>query len=49
MTAAGLDLNAAVKQIAFSETVGCRFFQAIAKIRALRKLWAQVDRGLRRR
>ena len=42
MTAAGLDLDAAVKQIAFHETVGCKFFQAIAKLRALRKLWART-------
>ena len=42
MTAAGLDLDAAVKQIAFHETVGCKFFQATAKLRALRKLWART-------
>ena len=42
MTAAGLELNAAVRQIAFHETVGCKFFQSIAKLRALRKLWART-------
>jgi len=42
MTAAGLEFNAAVRQIAFHETVGARFFQAIAKLRALRKLWAKA-------
>ena len=42
MTAAGLEFNAAVRQISFHETVGCKFFQAIAKLRALRKLWAKA-------
>lgn len=42
LTDAGLDLDAAIRQISFHETVGCRFFQAIAKLRALRKLWARV-------
>ena len=42
MTAAGMDINTAVKQIAFHEAVGCRFFQCIAKLRALRKLWAKI-------
>ncbi len=42
MTGAGLDLDTAVKQITFHETVGCKFFQAIAKLRALRKLWART-------
>ena len=42
MTAAGLSLEAAARQIAFHETVGCRFFQAIAKLRALRKLWGRA-------
>jgi len=42
MTAAGLELNSAVRQIAFHETVGCKFFQSIAKLRALRKLWAKA-------
>jgi methylmalonyl-CoA mutase len=42
MTAVGLEVNAAVSQIAFHETVGCKFFQSIAKLRALRKLWAKA-------
>jgi len=42
MTAAGMDINSAVKQISFHEAVGCRFFQSIAKLRALRKLWAKI-------
>ena len=42
MTAAGLSLEAAAGQITFHETVGCKFFQAIAKLRALRTLWARV-------
>ncbi len=42
LTAGGLDLSAAAKQIAFSVSIGCRFYQAIAKIRAARMLWAQV-------
>lgn len=42
MTAAGMEINNAIKQIAFHEAVGCRFFQAISKIRALRKLWAKI-------
>jgi methylmalonyl-CoA mutase len=37
-----LDVNAAAKQITFSVSIGCRFYQAIAKIRAARMLWAQV-------
>jgi methylmalonyl-CoA mutase len=42
MTASGIDINTAVRQIAFHEAIGCRFFQAVAKLRALRKLWARV-------
>src|SRR5574341_1223471 len=42
LTASGLDVNAAAKQIAFSVSIGCRFYQAIAKIRAARMLWAQL-------
>jgi len=42
LTAAGLDVNTAAKQITFSVSVGCRFYQAIAKIRAARMLWALV-------
>ena len=39
---AGWTSSAAAKQIAFSVSIGCRFYQAIAKIRAARMLWAQV-------
>jgi methylmalonyl-CoA mutase len=42
LTAGGLDVSAAAKQITFSVSIGCRFYQAIAKIRAARMLWAQV-------
>ena len=42
MTRAGLDFDNAASQIAFSMSVGCQFFQAIAKLRALRKMWAKV-------
>ncbi|MBV8451497.1 MAG: methylmalonyl-CoA mutase small subunit [Deltaproteobacteria bacterium] len=42
MTRAGLDFDTAVSQIAFSMSIGCQFFQAIAKLRALRKMWAKV-------
>ena len=42
LTAAGLDLETAARQITFSMALGCRFYLAIAKIRAARKLWADV-------
>ncbi len=42
MAAAGMDINSAVRQISFHNAVGCLFFQSIAKLRALRKLWAKV-------
>jgi methylmalonyl-CoA mutase len=42
MTGAALDVDTAIRQIAFGESVGCRFFQGIAKLRALRKMWAKV-------
>src|SRR5262249_27665277 len=42
LTAGGLDVNTAAKQIAFSVSIGCRFYQSIAKIRAARLLWAEV-------
>ena len=42
LTADGLDVNAAAKQISFSVSIGCRFYQAIAKIRAARMLCVQV-------
>lgn len=40
LTAAGLDMNTAAGQIGFSISVGARFYQAIAKLRAARVLWA---------
>jgi methylmalonyl-CoA mutase len=42
MTGAGLDVNSAARQIEFRVSVGCLFFQAIAKLRALRKMWAKI-------
>ncbi len=38
----GLDVDAAARQITFSMGLGCRFYSAIAKIRAARRLWANV-------
>ena len=42
MVRARLDFDTAATQIAFSMSIGCEFFQAIAKLRALRKMWAKV-------
>ena len=42
LTDAGLDVDTAARQITFSMGLGCRFYLAIAKIRAARKLWADV-------
>ncbi len=42
MTAAGLSIDAAARQIVFTLSVGSRFFEEIAKLRAARKLWARV-------
>jgi methylmalonyl-CoA mutase len=42
MTAAGLDVNAAFKQISFTVAADADFFLTVAKIRALRKIWARV-------
>ena len=42
MSRAGLDVNTAARQIVFGVSVGCQFFQAIAKLRALRKMWAKI-------
>ena len=42
LTDAGLDVETAARQITFSMGLGCRFYLAIAKIRAVRKLWADV-------
>ena len=40
LTEAGLDVSAAARQIRFNISVGTRFYQAIAKLRAARVLWA---------
>ncbi len=42
MTATGLSLDRAARQIAFTLAVGCDLFQAIAKLRAARRLWARI-------
>ena len=40
LTGAGLDVDSAARQIRFRISVGARFYQAIAKLRAARVLWA---------
>ncbi|MTJ82229.1 MAG: methylmalonyl-CoA mutase [Telmatospirillum sp.] len=42
MTAAGLDIDTACRQISFTLPVGCEEYVEIAKLRAARKLWAAV-------
>jgi methylmalonyl-CoA mutase len=42
MTRAGLDIDAACRQILFSLSVGTHHFLAIAKLRAARRLWGRV-------
>ncbi len=42
MTRAGLDVDAACRQITFSVPLGCDQFLAICKLRAARKLWSRV-------
>ncbi len=42
LTAAGLDIDPACRQIAFTVAVDADFFLSIAKVRALRKLWGRV-------
>ena len=42
MTAAGLDVDAACRQIQFTLPVDCDQFLGICKLRAARKLWARV-------
>ncbi len=42
LTSGGIDIDTACKQIAFSIAVDADFFMAIAKVRALRKLWGRV-------
>lgn len=43
MTAAGMSIDAACGQIAFTVAVDADFFLSVAKIRALRHLWARVS------
>lgn len=42
MTAAGMTVDAACKQIVFRFSVGCDFFLTMAKLRAARKMWARI-------
>lgn len=42
LTAAGLDIDTACRQIGFTLPIGTDFFSGIAKVRAARLLWAQV-------
>ena len=42
LEAAGLSVDDAFGQIAFSYAVDCDFFEAIAKLRAARKLWSRI-------
>ena len=42
LEAVGMEVDAAARQITFSMGLGCRFYQAIAKVRAARRLWADV-------
>jgi len=44
LTAAGLSPNDAAKQLLFSYALGTNLFLAVAKLRAARRLWAQVAR-----
>ncbi len=42
LTAAGLDLRAAARQITFSLSVDAELFAEVAKLRALRRLWGRA-------
>lgn len=42
LTAGGMDIDAACRQIAFTFSVGCDQFLSIAKLRAARRLWARI-------
>jgi methylmalonyl-CoA mutase len=42
MTAAGMNIDAACRQILFTYSVDCDQFLAICKLRAARKIWARV-------
>jgi len=42
MTRAGLDIDTAARQVVIGVSIGTQFFRAIAKLRALRMMWAKV-------
>jgi methylmalonyl-CoA mutase len=42
LTRAGLDIDTAARQVVFGVSIGTQFFRAIAKLRALRAMWAKV-------
>ncbi|KAF0097864.1 MAG: methylmalonyl-CoA mutase [bacterium] len=42
MTAAGMTVDDACRQIAFTFPVGCDFFMSMAKVRAARTLWSRI-------
>ncbi len=42
LTDSGLSIDDAARQITFSMALGCRFYLATAKIRAARRLWADL-------
>lgn len=42
MTAAGMDIDSACRQILFTYSVDCDQFLAICKLRAARKMWARI-------
>ncbi|WP_376967915.1 methylmalonyl-CoA mutase family protein (plasmid) [Azospirillum sp. A26] len=42
LTAAGMDIDTAFQQIAFTLSVGCDQFLSIAKLRAARRLWGRI-------
>jgi len=45
MTDAGMDIDSACKQIAFTTSVDCQEYKQISKLRAARKLWAAVAKS----
>jgi methylmalonyl-CoA mutase len=42
LTAAGLEVDSAARQVVFSISLGTHHFLAVAKLRAARRLWSQV-------
>jgi methylmalonyl-CoA mutase len=42
LTAGGLEIDAALRQMTFTMAVGCDQFLSIAKLRAARRLWARI-------